>query len=293
MKNKAKIIMGIVIALVFVAAVGAILFKKFAPSYTQRTMEEQYKDLVKDETLICLDGFPLEEKGKIIGETMYLPLDTVIDKMNERFYWDKKEQVLSFVSPVRGLMTVAPNTTTYTVGKENKEMTDQILYVDGDTMYISVPFYDEMTQEKSTLKWASKGEAPNRVILNADFESTHMEAKLSEKTRLRVGPNKKYDYLLELKKDQKVIVDTQSQAENDYQKVFTTDGIEGYVPAEFLSGQTETAWKRQSEEETFTQKGIGTTVCLGWHQMTQTVGAAELESKVAVAGMLYRRRGLP
>ena len=209
MKNKAKIIMGIVIALVFVAAVGAILFKKFAPSYTQRTMEEQYKDLAKDETLICLDGFPLEEKGKIIGETMYLPLDTVIDKMNERFYWDKKEQVLSFVSPVRGLMTVAPNTTTYTVGKENKEMTDQILYVDGDTMYISVPFYDEMTQEKSTLKWASKGEAPNRVILNADFESTHMEAKLSEKTRLRVGPNKKYDYLLELKKDQKVIVDTQ------------------------------------------------------------------------------------
>ena len=286
MKNKAKIIMGIVIALVFVAAVGAILFKKFAPSYTQRTMEEQYKDLAKDETLICLDGFPLEEKGKIIGDTMYLPLDTVIDKMNERFYWDKKEQVLSFVSPVRGLMTVAPNTTTYTVGKENKEMTDQILYVDGDTMYISVPFYDEMTQEKSTLKWASKGEAPNRVILNADFESTHMEAKLSEKTRLRVGPNKKYDYLLELKKDQKVIVDTQSQAENDYQKVFTTDGIEGYVPAEFLSGQTETAWKRQSEEETFTQKGIGTTVCLGWHQMTQTVGAAELESKVAVAGSL-------
>lgn len=56
MKNKAKIIMGIVIALVFVAAVGAILFKKFAPSYTQRTMEEQYKDLAKDETLICLDG---------------------------------------------------------------------------------------------------------------------------------------------------------------------------------------------------------------------------------------------
>lgn len=183
-------------------------------------------------------------------------------------------------------MTVTPNTTTYTVGKENKEMTDQILYVDGDTMYISVPFYDEMTQEKSTLKWASKGEAPNRVILNADFESTHMEAKLSEKTRLRVGPNKKYDYLLDLRKDQKVIVDTQSQAENDYQKVFTTDGIEGYVPAEFLSGQTETAWKRQSEEETFTQKGIGTTVCLGWHQMTQTVGAAELENKVAVAGSL-------
>ena len=29
MKNKAKIIMGIVVALVFVAAVGAILFKKF------------------------------------------------------------------------------------------------------------------------------------------------------------------------------------------------------------------------------------------------------------------------
>ena len=48
MKNKAKIIMGIVIALVFVAAVGAILFKKFAPSYTQRTMEEQYKDLATD-----------------------------------------------------------------------------------------------------------------------------------------------------------------------------------------------------------------------------------------------------
>lgn len=286
MKNKANLIFGIVIAVVLVAATGAILFKKFAPSFTQRTMEEQYKDMAKEEVLICLDGFPMEEKGKIIGDAMYMPLDVVIDRMNQRFYWDSKEQILSFVSPVRGLVTVSANTTSYTVGKENREMENQILYVDGDTIYISVAFYDEMVQEKSTLKWASKGEAPNRILLNTDYESTHMEAKLSEKTRLRVGPNKKYDYLLELEKDQKVIVDRDTPAENEYQKVLTTDGIEGYVPTEILSEKTETTWKRQKEEETFSQKGIGTTVCLGWHQMTQNVGAQELESKVAVAGSL-------
>lgn len=286
MKNKANLIFGIVIAVVLVAATGAILFKKFSPSFTQRTMEEQYKDMAKEEVLICLDGFPMEEKGKIIGDAMYMPLDVVIDRMNQRFYWDSKEQILSFVSPVRGLVTVSANTTSYTVGKENREMENQILYVDGDTIYISVAFYDEMVQEKSTLKWESKGEAPNRILLNTDYESTHMEAKLSEKTRLRVGPNKKYDYLLELEKNQKVIVDRDTPAENEYQKVLTTDGIEGYVPTEILSEKTETTWKRQKEEETFSQKGIGTTVCLGWHQMTQNVGAQELESKVAVAGSL-------
>ena len=120
MKNKANLIFGIVIAVVLVAATGAILFKKFSPSFTQRTMEEQYKDMAKEEVLICLDGFPMEENGKIIGDAMYRPLDVVIDRMNQRFYWDSKEQILSFVSPVRGLVTVSANTTSYNVGKENR-----------------------------------------------------------------------------------------------------------------------------------------------------------------------------
>ncbi len=282
MKTKWKIWIGIIVIIVVLAGIGALLFKKFAPSFTQRTMEEQYEELGKDEAMFVLNGFPTEERGKVIHDTMYVTMDLAVRTMNERLYWDAKEGILSLATP-QGLIVVKEGeSTTYMVGKQTVAAEHQVLYQDGDEMYISMDFVNQY----SCIEYEAK-KTPNRILVKSDFDTTHRVAKLADDVRLRVGPNKKYDYLLELTKNQEVLVDVEVSPENEYQKILTMDGIAGYVPVEYLANQTDEPWKTKKTIEVFPKLHENQeTICLGWHQMMGVVGSAELDAKVANAGSL-------
>ena len=279
MKKKLTVVFVLFIILALLAAAGIVVFKKFAPSFTQREMSEQYK-LGKDEAMLVINGYPVEEKGKIVNGKMYVPVSVAAEQMNERIYWDEKENILSLATS-GGLITVGADSTAYTVGKETKNTETQVIYQDGDIDYISMDFVNEY----SRIQYEEKKD-PSRIVVQSDFETGHTFAKLADSVRLRVGPNKKYDYLLELEKDQEVLIDTNTKPENEYQKIFTLDGIEGYVPQEYLTEQIDKTWQTEKQEDVFTQLKMDHTVCLGWHQMTEVVGSADLEIKTAHAGSL-------
>lgn len=279
MKKKLTVVFVLFIILALLAAAGIVVFKKFAPSFTQREMSEQYK-LGKDEAMLVINGYPVEEKGKIVNGKMYVPVSVATEQMNERIYWDEKENILSLATS-GGLITVGADSTAYTVGKETKNTETQVIYQDGDIDYISMDFVNEY----SRIQYEEKKD-PSRIVVQSDFETGHTFAKLADSVRLRVGPNKKYDYLLELEKDQEVLIDTNTKPENEYQKIFTLDGIEGYVPQEYLTEQIDKTWQTEKQEDVFTQLKMDHTVCLGWHQMTEVVGSADLEIKTAHAGSL-------
>lgn len=278
-KKKITVIVVIFVILAALTGTGILIFKKFAPSFTQRPMSEQYK-LGADEALLIINGKPAEEKGKIINGKMYVPVSVATERMNERIYWDQKENILSLVTS-GGLISVSPDSASYTVGRETVNAETQVIFQDGDTLYISMDFVNQY----SRINYEEKKD-PNRIIVQSDFESPHTCAKLADGVRLRVGPNKKYDYLLELEEGQEVIVDTGEKAENEYQKILTLDGIEGYVPKEYLIEPENKAWTTEKEEDIFPQIAMEGKVCLGWHQMTGIVGSAELEAKISQAGSL-------
>nr|MBP3598082.1 hypothetical protein [Eubacterium sp.] len=285
MKNKWNIILIIAAVVVVLAGIGVLIFKKFAPSFTQRTMSEQYNELGKEEALMIVNGFPIEDKGKVLNDTMYVPLTLATDLMNERLYWDAKEGILSLAT-VQGLIRVnggeGEGSTTYTLGNETIEAKNQVLYQDGDVTWISMDFVEQY----SCIEYEAKKE-PNRILVKTDFDTVRTFAKMADDVRLRVGPNKKYDYLLEIPKDTEVLIDTAAKPENEYQKILTTDGIEGYVPVEYLTEQTQKPWKTEKQVEVFPRlKEDAGTICLGWHQMMSTVGSAELEAKIANAKSL-------
>lgn len=280
MKKKVTVVLIILAILGIFVSAGVIVYKKFAPSTIQRPMSEQYK-LGAEETLIILNGKPVEERGRLINGNAYIPVSVATSRMNERIYWDGKEDILSLAT-VGGLVSVnAADSLRYTVGKENLETAFQILYQDGEETYVAMDFVNQYSRINYT--WE---ENPNRIIVQADFVQTNTFATLADDVRLRVGPNKKYDYLLELAKGQEVFVDTGVSPENEYQRIITLDGIEGYVPEEYLTEKTEKAWQTDKVEEIFAQTASGGSVCLGWHQMTGVVGSAELEARVAQAGSL-------
>ena len=86
----------------------------------------------------------------------------------------------------------------------------------------------------------------------SDRSASYTMASLTEDTRVRKGPNKKYKYFVELAKGTRVFVETDKKKENDYTAVTTQDGIAGYVPSDRLQGQKETTWKFDKEPESFT-----------------------------------------
>ena len=276
-KLTAGFVMLIILAL-FVAT-GVFVFKKFAPSSVQRPMSEQY-ELGSDEALLIINGYPVEEKGKILNGKMYVPVSVATERMNERIYWDAKENILSLVTS-QGLITAGVDSAAYTLGKETRNAETQVIYQDGEITYISMDFVSKY----SRINYEQKKD-PARIVVQSDFETANTFAKLADGVRLRVGPNKKYDYLLELDKSQEVLVDVASKPENEYQKILTLDGIEGYVPQEYLTDETEKAWETEKQEDVFTQLKGNDTICLGWHQMTNVVSSSDLEMKTAHAGSL-------
>lgn len=280
MKRKITIALVILAILGIVAAAGFIIYKKFAPSFVQRPMSEQYK-LGQDEALVILNGRPAEQRGRLINDVVYIPVSLAVESMNERIYWDEEENILSLATS-GGLITVsAEDSLRYMLGKENIESEYQLLYQDGEMLYIAMEFVSKYS--RINYSWAKE---PNRIIVQADFEQTNMFATLAGSVRLRVGPNKKYDYLLELEEGKEVLVDTLAPPENDYQKIYTLDGIEGYVPSEYLKEKTEKAWQTDKQEDIFAQSAVEGGVCLAWHQMTYEVGSADLEAKISQAGCL-------
>ncbi len=280
MKNKVTVILIITAIVGILTAAGVMLFKKFAPSYTQRPMSEQYK-LGENEALVVLNGTLSEEKGRIIDGKVYVPVSLATSAMNERIYWDDRESILSLATSA-GLITInASDSMRYMVGKQSEEMGFQLLYEDGDVTYIAMDFvskYSRINYERA--------ENPNRLIIQSDFSQVNVFAALADDVRLRVGPNKKYDYLLELKGGQEVLVDTDAPPENEYQKIITLDGIEGYVPVEYVEEKIEKAWTTDKPEDVFPQTALGERVCLGWHQMTYAGGTTDMEAKVSQAACL-------
>lgn len=280
MKNKVTVILIITAIVGILTAAGVMLFKKFAPSYTQRSMSEQYK-LGENEALVVLNGTLSEEKGRIIDGKVYVPVSLATSAMNERIYWDDRESILSLATSA-GLITInASDSMRYMVGKQSEEMGFQLLYEDGDVTYIAMDFVSKYS--RINYEWA---ENPNRLIIQSDFSQVNVFAALADDVRLRVGPNKKYDYLLELKGGQEVLVDTDAPPENEYQKIITLDGIEGYVPVEYVEEKIEKAWTTDKPEDVFPQTALGERVCLGWHQMTYAGGTTDMEAKVSQAACL-------
>ena len=277
-----KVIIGFILLVVLgiIGSAGVIIYKKFAPSSIQRPMSEQYK-LGQEEVLVILNGRPLEEKGRLIQDVVYVPVSLASDSMNERIYWDEKENILSLATS-GGLVTVnTEDSMRYMLGKESTASEYQLLYEDGDKVFVAMDFVEKFSRINY-----KREKDPNRITVQADFGQLNTFASLAGDIRLRVGPNKKYDYLLELSSGQEVMIETNASPENEYQKIYTLDGIEGYVPAEYLTDKKEKAWETDKQEDVFTQMKVDGGVCLGWHQMTYEVGSAELDAKVSHASGL-------
>ncbi len=260
MKNKKMIIVIVILGILVLVCAGA-LYRHYAPSSEKREMTEQY-DIQQGQYLLVINDTVLDARGVASEGQPYIPVELASQYFNHRFFWDKEENILSYATPTE-LLTVGLASKNYMVGREQKSAKYNVLIQQGEQIYISMDFVK--TYSACQFKTYTN---PSRIVAVGDFTTKYQFATMKKSTRLRVGANKKYAYLLEIEEDAAVYLDKDAKAENEYVKVMTTDGIEGYVPEDSFSGKEERAMTTDYVEPQYEHQSIGKTVSMGWHQVT-------------------------
>lgn len=261
-KRKSILLAVLFILIVGCGAAGVAIYKKYAPSSVRREMSKQYQDIAQGQYMLVFDGEVLQERGIASEGKPYIPVEFASKYFNKRFYWDKKEKKFCYSTP-KDVMTVEMDSKDYMVGRKLEKADFNILVKQGDQIYVSIDFISQF----SGCKFKAY-ENPSRIVATGNYDTKYLFGKMAKKTRLRVGPNKKFEWLVEVPEEHEVYIDQDTPMENEYVKVMTEDGIEGYVPQDSFSAKEERVIESSYKSEEYEHILLDKTISLGWHQVT-------------------------
>lgn len=275
MKKKIVPILAAVILIIIVAGIGIVssLVEKYTPT-DERVDVSYYLGLEKDDDLaIILQGEVIEDKGKIIDGVAYVRYATVKKYLNDRFYWDAKENVMLYTTPT-DLISISVGSNEYYVSKDKNSESYPILKVDGDEAYLAVEFIQKYTDMDYEVF-----EEPNRLLLTkewGDIQTTTVKKadcirELDGIKSLIVADVEKSDKLTVLKKLA------------DWSKVMTADGLIGYISNTKITAEKteEVIKKSEYEEPVYTNIQKDYTINLAWHQVTSQEANNEVLNMIA------------
>lgn len=266
-KQKKLVLASMILAAVLVLLLAVMaIYKYIAPSNEKKDLNTVFK-LGKSEVALILDGKRQETKGITVDKEIYVPADIAAKAMDQRIYVDKQEGILSYVTS-KGVIQAKTDAVSYQIMKETKETEKPILIKKDKNYYVSLTFIGEHAS-----CYYKAYTSPSRLFIMSDRTKKYTFAVLDSDTRLRSGPGKKYPYLAEMPENSRVIVETGTKQENEYMAVTMEDGVTGYIPVDRVTKKEENVWKFDKTPESFEQKSVGKTICLGWHQMTANISS--------------------
>lgn len=221
---------------------------------------------------VVVDGVA-EGVGFVEGDEFYLPYDVVRGSVDNNYYWDATEKVLSYATSKK-VYDAKAGVSEYTEDGVAKSCGSNIVLCVDEKAYISLEYIELMNG-------AIDGETfdePNRVLVNTKDSVEVVKAKSDAK--LRTGSSNKDDIVADVSKGDKLTV-IKDKGEKTF--VYTEDGLMGYIEDSKVSGATsETVKKAQGWMETDKYEYISMDgkVCLGWHQMEAEGGNSSLSSVI-------------
>lgn len=267
------IILGILFTGIFV------IYRYIAPSSEQRELNAYFK-VKQGEVALVIDDELLEVRGKSIDGKIYIPAEIASTYMDKRIYVDTVEACLSYVTG-DGLITAQSEAVEYTIGKQSQTAGEPILKKMEEGYYVSLPFIAEHAS-----CYCKEYKDPSRLVIMSDREASYSFAKLNSDTRVRTGPGKKYAYYTEVPAEGRVFVEQDIKQENEYMAVTTEDGVRGYIPVDRVGEKEESVWNFEKQPESLEQISVGKTICLGWHQVTNSTSSSMLPASLEQATSL-------
>ena len=222
-----------------------------------------YYKIPEGEARLIVDIRKNDENAIIRNKIAYLPYD-VAEKFLPRIYYDVMDDVVVYTTASEKYI-YKTGEAEYEVNGENKKDENPSFIEEGGNVFVSVDFIKKWHDIKIDIF-----ENPGRVVIFEDNNGEYKYCEVKKETKLREGGSDKDIILKTLIDGDKVylIEDTAS----DFIRVFTEDGVTGYVKADKLDLENvenkKYIFDRSKEAEGYTGITRKEPIVLGWHQVT-------------------------
>lgn len=263
----------ILLLLIVVAGAGVMtsLLKKYSPSDTRMSLTDYYGQEEEGELVLILQDSILEQRGRIADDMAYIPYQVVAQDMGGRFYWDQESGQMLYTTPTQ-IQRIDPESKVYEAGEETvSEDFIIVREIDGE-YYIALDFLEEHMAIKGTLY-----EDPDRAVIICDW-GTVDTVTAKEDTVIRYQGGIKSPILSDAQKGQEFILLEQL---DNWSRVMSADGIDGYVQNKALGAAQETEYVYDGPyKEEFTSLTRDHKINLVWHQVTSEAANQALDQAV-------------
>lgn len=275
MKKKTGItIVGVFVALLLIAAVLCVaLVKKYTPN-KEYVAKEEHAPVEEGEAHVVFWQEKYEKNALLLNGGIYLDLETVLLYINEDFYYDEDELVLSFTTP-NEIIRAYPMEPVYYSNKTKKELSCDPVVTKGGVPYVSLEFAELFSDMSYTFF-----ESPARVLIRTGAKDM-LVLKTKRDTVVREAADIKSRIVSDLGQDQVVwYVDAGTETSAKFVKVMTEDGTFGFIKKKDLSETYHESYASDYAEPVYSHILSEKEVVLGWHQVTNTTANVGLENLV-------------
>ena len=251
MDKKYKSIIAVAVLVILVAILGIVthVVMKYIPSSEKMDLNEYYGEMADGEIALVIGTEKLEERGLVVGDRVYLPLDVVNTYLNQRYYWDSANQQILYATPSE-LTSVSASS----------EAGDKV-WVKDDKVYLNLTYVQEYTDLDAYIT-----KDPYRIAIQYKFKNVKT-VTVKKNTSIRYRGGIKSAILTSVKKGTKLRLIEEME---NWDQVATDDGYIGYIDKKKVGEAEKTKFERSFKKEQYSYLTMDSKINMVWHQVTST-----------------------
>ena len=251
MDKKYKSIIAVAVLVILVAILGIVthVVMKYIPSSEKMDLNEYYGEMADGEIALVIGTEKLEERGLVVGDRVYLPLDVVNTYLNQRYYWDSANQQILYATPSE-----------LTSASASSEAGDKV-WVKDDKVYLNLTYVQEFTDLDAYIT-----KDPYRIAIQYKFKNVKT-VTVKKNTSIRYRGGIKSAILTSVKKGTKLRLIEEME---NWDQVATDDGYIGYIDKKKVGEAEKTKFERSFNREQYSYLTMDSKVNMVWHQVTST-----------------------
>lgn len=247
------------------AAAGFVIGRRYMPGKEMADKAELFH-IKGSQVAVILNNELQEEKGIYEDGQVYLPVSWVSRYVNERFYWDKAEQLLVYALPEEIVYA----------DKSSAGEQGPLLKVKEGEAYLSLGLivnYSDIRQQSFDTSQIK------RVFIDTVWEPLRT-AQVKRKGVLRVKGGIKSQIITELSEGSRVQI---LESMDQWSRVRTEDGYIGYIQNRRLGREQEMTPESRFDAPVYTSISMDEKVRLGFHQVTRKEANSTLKEYAQTA----------
>ncbi len=254
------------------------LFEDLMYSSEKADLNEYFKTTPEDmntSATVIEECEVTDEKITVKDGRLYLPYETVIEKYNPNFYWEKSSEKLLYTTG-DGVYTATPGETFYTLDGTGIQAGYQTCYKEGDIVMVSLDFVRVFTNME--IRLFGGGKEPYRTLIRTSWENEVVADVTKDDVAIRTEPDKDGKIMKQLRKGSTVII-VASEGEK-WMRVMSEDLITGYIETKHLGDKydrPQTPVTNVAPIQVNMVADYSEPVILAWHNVVGDGSAASLK----------------